>query len=259
MSKVLTARCPRLHTLSRLVCQLVGGVLLSTPLLPGWAVAARPQSPRTELAKKSEQVSSAPLQERKRGQDFEQDESRQRVRVAEFQGLSVKVTVSQPLSWFSFEKENLALREPQPDDLFGVQVSLEDSKTHQCFAGADVKCLVKDPKSNQTLTTTTTLVPVWDPKGCFFAGNFALPSNGPSIREISLVLHIIPVDRFARSLNVATTFAVAPVVAEVGPFQLDEKALSGAKFTEKKISPHLDTGRHPPIEPTPYPGAKSHN
>ncbi|MGB9692572.1 MAG: hypothetical protein ACPL7D_10435 [Candidatus Sumerlaeaceae bacterium] len=180
---------------------------------------------------------------------------------AEIQGLRISATVTEPVSWFAFENGNLALREPNPDERFAVRVELSDLLTGSSFPGAEVKCCIKEAKSSEVLATTRTLVRVWDPKATFHVENFALPQNDYSPPQITLHLEIAPDQRFARYVAAPTAVIPSPFAVELGPYPIPEKRPrheTTSTLRRSLLRPYLE-GRHPPVEPTPYPGAKTRN
>lgn len=177
---------------------------------------------------------------------------------SESQGLRITATVSKPAKWFLFEHGVLSLREPARDENLGVHVRLEDSRAAHPYPAATVKALVWDSEFRQCLQTTTTLTPIWNGREIEFVGNFAVPLENHGKRAVSLMLVVEPSDGVGRGAEISESFFRLPAMVRFGPVELsDFTSQESRQEKQRKPAPTPVTGRHPPIEPTPYPGMKS--
>lgn len=176
----------------------------------------------------------------------------------ESQGLRITAAFSKPAKWFTLERGVLLLREPSRDENLGIVVRLEDCTTGRPYPAAVVKALIWDSEFQQCLLTTTTLAPVWNGREIEFMGNFSVPSEDHEKHSASVMLVVEPSEVFGRSAEVPESFFRLPVILRFGPLDfsgLIAQEIRGEK--QRKPAPTPATGRHPPVEPTPYPGMKT--
>lgn len=232
-----------------------GAILLALPLLAGAA-------PNTSTAEKSHRSThSAPASSsvmRNNGQEKQKHGGQQGEVVRTADGLRIHLMVGAPLRWYTLEQGTLVLKEPTRDETLGLTISIEDAASGQVFPSARVKFSIREAVSGNTLVTTTTLAPVWDGRRTVYLGNVALPESLNGTRpQILVAVEAEPVEGVGRSVDVPESFFRKPVATEFGPFDVSATKKEGAAEREstKPLSAQLP-GRHAPIEPTPYLGAK---
>ncbi|MCX7626748.1 MAG: hypothetical protein N2Z21_11160 [Candidatus Sumerlaeaceae bacterium] len=178
----------------------------------------------------------------------------------ESQGLRMTVILDEPAKWFVLENGMMSLREPSPDENLGVVVRFEDASSGVFYPAATVKGLIWDAAFRQCLVTTTTLTPVWNGREIEFFGNFFVPFDDDEKREVSLELVVEPPAGIGRSTNVAETFFRERITAQFGPIKVSRKIVQATlQDHQRRPAAAKVPGRHPPLEPTPYPGTKTHS
>lgn len=170
-------------------------------------------------------------------------------------GLRVAGCLAQVASWYSLRNGVMSLREPLPGETSHVRVEIRSDSDGRFVPDLRVYVSVKDAESKEDLLTSVPLLCFWGKESCYYGTNLSLPGVTPGQgKKVFVSLEIAPLESVARDVDTDPNFLVAPVAMTFGPLSLptvDEetsRSASSAKWAAIK------DGRHPPIEPTPYPG-----
>ncbi len=171
--------------------------------------------------------------------------------------LSIKVVLDAPAAFYECKGGVLALREPKPDEthLLKVVVSDRESGRWVPFTSVDVALVAVDTKD--VLLTTRSLSLVWDKHATYYGANISLP-EGAVGKKVSAFMNLAPAETVVRTTDAADLLPVGLYSLEIGPVGVPQYSRDRQTSLIKLRGKVLELeGRHPPVEPTPYPGSKS--
>jgi len=171
-------------------------------------------------------------------------------------GLKVQAEFLPAQSWYYVKDGVLSLREPQPDETHFLKLSLKDAATGRLVPAARVAVAIVDARTREPLLTTTTLAPMWGRRESYYAANLSLPEETAG-RQVKICVEAGAPEGWLRAVDAQSDLPISSLVTEVGPLAIPEggKQAAGSALHRTPTPKPLE-GRHPPVEPTPYPGEK---
>lgn len=171
-------------------------------------------------------------------------------------GIVVRAEIrNRPASWFELEHGTLVLREPTTDETHHVMLTVQERTSGRALVPLSVRVGLRDAITAKELVSSVSLRIIWGQRFVYYGANLSLP---PLDQPSKALLHveIAPAESLARSPEASPDFLVAPLAETLQPLQIlpsvpREQALSLSRPEGRSQLP----GRHPPMTPTPYPGA----
>lgn len=164
--------------------------------------------------------------------------------------LQIGYRLGAPAGWYQLEGSNLVWHEPAPSDTHKLTVTVQDAADLRIVPMAKVTAGFTGP-DGKAVTTTQTLNFLWDKDFYHYAANLALPDD---LREADLHLRI-EAPSFRRTDQVLGAFFARPVNWTFRGVRIPEPVRPEPKPGVPTTRGLFSEGRHPYVEPTPYPGS----
>jgi len=233
-----------------LVMTVVGGAALTAPPAAGLgAVAGATRHTVRSDASQNPMTSSGATRHR----SGSHDDARSGV-VELPHGVALQAEFLPAQSWYYVKDGVLSLREPQPDETHCLKLTLKDPATGRLLPAAKVLVAIVDARTREPLVTTTTLAPMWSKRESCYGANLALPAEAVG-RQVQLCIEAGAPEGWLRAVDAQSALPISSLVTEVGPLTIPEGGKQAAGSAPHRTpTPKPLEGRHPPVEPTPYPG-----
>ena len=172
----------------------------------------------------------------------------QGVKVPEGAAVSTGYHIGAPQGWTEKQGDKLVWREPRLGETHGISITVQEPKNERAIPGCTVSVWLTGG-DGKDIGTSMSLVFMWAEDISRYTGNVSLPS---ALTSATLSARIEPPDypRLGKQGGAffPAGFTVSWPAVEIPP------PVSPCEAMEAPPG-HFMEGRHPRIEPTPYPGA----
>jgi hypothetical protein len=171
-------------------------------------------------------------------------------------GLRIAGRLAPVASWYFLRNGVMSLRDALPGETSHVRVEIRSDSDGRFVPDLRAYVSVKDAETKEDLLTSVPLLHFWGKESCYYGTNLSLPGVAPGqVKKVLVLLEIAPLENVARDAASDPNFLVAPVAMTFGPLSVplvvDEETSRTASSAMRVATKE---GRHPPVEPTPYPG-----
>lgn len=168
-------------------------------------------------------------------------------------GIVVGCRIGRSVGWFESTEHTMSWRQPTSGETHHVLVVVQERTSGRTIPNLRVAVAVRDTVGKEVVSTTS-LRMLWGRKFLYYGANIAI-SHGIDKVNVSVAIDP-PVGMGRRDFYSGARFLTKPVHLVLNDVAVSAAVPEDEKETTQTLGGYVAPGRHPPVEPTPYPGAK---